>query len=82
MDTPLAEYFPIPDWYKRRLREIEYCDSTDADAVYANLESILEKEVPTLDISDLYRDGRTVLFIGCLIHLCRCKDDTGTSSFL
>ena len=35
-NAPMAEYFPIPDWYKERQREAEDRDSTYADAIYAN----------------------------------------------
>ena len=35
-NAPLAEYFPIPDWYKQRQQEAEDRDSTYADAIYAH----------------------------------------------
>lgn len=35
-NMPMAEYFPVPEWYKERQREAEDRESTYADAIYAN----------------------------------------------
>jgi L-rhamnonate dehydratase len=35
-NMPMAEYFPVPEWYKERQREAADRDSTYADAIYAN----------------------------------------------
>lgn len=35
-NMPMAEYFPIPTWYKKRQQEAQDRDSTYADAIYAN----------------------------------------------
>ncbi|QLG28848.1 L-rhamnonate dehydratase [Halorarum halophilum] len=35
-NIPMAEYFPIPEWYRQRQQEAADRESTYADAIYAN----------------------------------------------
>lgn len=45
-NSPMAEYFPVPDWYKARQKEVEDRDSTYADAIYANPPNATNGTIP------------------------------------
>jgi len=45
-NAPMAEYFPVPEWYKRRQAEAEDRDSTYADAIYANPPNAEDGSIP------------------------------------
>lgn len=46
-NAPMAEYFPIPEWYKERKDEDK--DSTYADAIYANPPQATDGTIPLPD---------------------------------
>ncbi|WP_264782731.1 enolase C-terminal domain-like protein [Haladaptatus sp. T7] len=48
-NMPLAEYFPIPEWYKERQQEAEDRESTYADAIYANPPNAENGSIPLPD---------------------------------
>lgn len=60
-NMPMAEYFPVPEWYKERQREAEDRESTYADAIYANPPDAEDGSLPlpsTVGVSaELNRDA-------------------------
>jgi L-rhamnonate dehydratase len=46
-NAPMAEYFPIPEWYEERQKEDK--DSTYADAIYANPPQATNGSIPLPD---------------------------------